>query len=155
LSISREGAVDSSVLQFAAWSFDFVKALGVFVGVLVVAALLLHLAVRQRQQALGFAFLRRMGLDHRRHWYALVVEVGSMTLGVVALGTGLALACVRIVSPHVDPLPTLPPHPLMVVPWWALGVVGMIGGAVVLLGSAAAQAIGARVDVAEVLRDGT
>lgn len=155
LSISREGAVDSSVLQFAAWSFDFVKALGMFVGGLVMAALLLHLAVRQRQQALGFAFLRRMGLGHRRHWYALVVEVGSMTVGVVVLGTGLALACVRIVSPHVDPLPLLPPHPLMVVPWWALAVVGLIGGAVVLFGSAAAQAIGARVDVAEVLRDGT
>lgn len=155
LSISRQDAVDSSVLKFAAWSFDFVKALGVFVGGLVVAALMLHLAVRQRQQALGFAFLRRMGFTHRRHWWALVAEVGSMMVGVVLLGTSLALACVRIVSPHVDPLPTLPPHPLMVVPWWALGAVVAIGVTVVLLGSAAAQAIGARVDVAEVLRDGT
>ncbi|HNJ98541.1 MAG TPA: hypothetical protein PLV13_10465, partial [Ilumatobacteraceae bacterium] len=109
----------------------------------------------QRQQALGFAFLRRMGFTHRRHWWALVAEVGSMMVGVVLLGTSLALACVRIVSPHVDPLPTLPPHPLMVVPWWALGAVVAIGVTVVLLGSAAAQAIGARVDVAEVLRDGT
>lgn len=155
LSISRQDAVDSSVLQFAAWSFDFVKALGVFVGGLVVAALLLHLAVRQRQQAFGFAFLRRMGFTHRRHWWALVAEVGSMMVGVVLLGTGLALLCVRIVSPHVDPLPTLPPDPLMVVPWWALGGVAAIGVLVVLLGSAAAQMIGSRVDVAEVLRDGT
>jgi len=55
----------------------------------------------------------------------------------------------------VDPLPTLPPDPLMVVPWWALGGVAAIGVLVVLLGSAAAQMIGSRVDVAELLRDGT
>lgn len=90
LAISRQGAVDSSVLQFAAWSFDFVKALGVFVGGLVVAALVLHLSARQRQQALGFAFLRRMGFTRRRHWSALVAEVGAMMLGVVLLGTALA-----------------------------------------------------------------
>jgi putative ABC transport system permease protein len=155
LSISRQDAVDSSVLQFAAWSFDFVKALGVFVGCLVVAALLLHLSARQRQQALGFAFLRRMGFSHRRHWAALVVEVGAMMLGVVVLGTALALACVRIVSPHVDPLPVLPPSPLMVVPWFALAVVWCVGLAVVFAGTAIAQVVGGRVDVAEVLRDGS
>ena len=155
LAISRQGAVDSSVLQFAAWSFDFVKALGVFVGGLVVAALLLHLSARQRQQALGFAFLRRMGFSRRRHWAALVAEVGAMMGGVVVLGTALALACVKIVSPHVDPLPIVPPTPLMVVPWLALAVVWGIGLAVVLLGTAFAQLIGGRVDVAEVLRDGS
>lgn len=155
LGISRQDAVDSSVLKFAAWSFDFVKALGVFVGALVTAALVLHLAVRQRQQALGFAFLRRMGLSHRRHWWALVFEVGAMMLTIFLLGSALALLCVRIVSPHVDPLPILLPTPLMVVPWGAIAVTGLIAAAVVFVGSAAAQWSGARVDVAEVLRDGT
>lgn len=155
LAISRQAAVDSSVLQFAAWSFDFVKALGVFVGGLVVAALLLHLSVRQRQQALGFAFLRRMGFTRRRHWAALVAEVGAMMLGVVLLGTALALACVKIVSPHVDPLPALPPTPLMVVPWPALVVIWGVGLAVVVGGTAFAQLVGGRVNVAEVLRDGS
>ena len=155
LGISRDDAVDSSVLRFATWSFDFVRALGVFVGLLAFAALMLHLAARQRQQALGYAFLRRMGVSRRRHWWALILEVGGLMAIVVSLGAGLALACVRMVSPNVDPLPIRPPDPLMVVPWSALVAVGVMGVVVTLLGSAVAQAFGARVDVAEVLRDGT
>ncbi len=155
LGISRDDAVDSSVLRFATWSFDFVRALGVFVGLLAIAALILHLAARQRQQALGYAFLRRMGISRRRHWWALVLEVGGLMAIVVSLGTGLALLCVRLVTSNVDPLPVLPPDPLMVVPWPALAAVGTLGVVVTLLGSAVAQVIGARVDVAEVLRDGT
>lgn len=61
----------------------------------------------------------------------------------------------RIVSPHVDPLPVTPPTPLMVVPWIALAVIWGVGVAVVLLGTAFAQLVGGRVDVAEVLRDGS
>ncbi|MDP2290056.1 MAG: hypothetical protein Q8M22_02640 [Actinomycetota bacterium] len=155
VGISRQDAVDSSVLQFASWSFDFVKALGVFVGALVAAALLLHLAARQRQQALGFAFLRRMGLSARRHWWALVFEMGGLLLAIFVLGAALALVCVRIISPNVDPLPIVPPSPVIVVPWGALGVAVCVGAAVAFVGSALAQWLGARVDVAEVLRDGT
>lgn len=155
LAISRQSSVDSSVLQFAGWSFDFVKALGVFVGALVVVAALLYLAARQRQQALGFAFLRRMGFTTRRHWWALVIELAGLLSAVFVLGSVLAVVCVRIVSPNVDPLPSLPPSPLMVVPWSALAISVAIGGAVVLAGTALAQFLGARVDVAEVLRDGT
>jgi putative ABC transport system permease protein len=155
LGISRSDAVDSSVLAYAGWAFDFVRALGIFVGILVAAALLLHLAVRQRQQALGFAFLRRMGFGHRRHWWALLFEVGGLLLTVFALGGALALLCVHIVSPNVDPLPRLPPGPLIAVPWWSLAMAGSIGIALVVVGSSVAQALGARVDVAEVLRDGT
>ncbi len=155
VGISRQDAVDSSVLQFASWSFDFVKALGVFVGALVAAALLLHLAARQRQQALSFAFLRRMGLSARRHWWALVFEMGGLLLAIFVLGSALAIVCVRIISPNVDPLPIVPPSPVIVVPWGALGVAVGVGAAVALVGSAFAQWLGARVDVAEVLRDGT
>lgn len=155
VGISRQDAVDSSVLQFAGWSFDFVKALGVFVGALVAAALLLHLAARQRQQALSFAFLRRMGLRARRHWWALVFEMGGLLLAIFVLGSALAIVCVRIISPNVDPLPIVPPSPVIVVPWGALAVAVGIGAAVAFVGSALAQWLGARVDVAEVLRDGT
>ena len=155
LGISRHDAVDSSVLRFAAWSFDFVRALGVFVGLLVVVALLLYLSARQRQQALGFAFLRRMGFTHRRHWWALVLEVGGLMLMVLGLGTGLALFSARLVSPNVDPLPLLAPQPLTVVPWLGMAGAAVLGAVVALLGSAAAQGLGSRVDVAEVLRDGT
>ncbi len=155
LGLNRQQAVDGSVLQFATWSFDFVRALGVFVGLLVVAALVLHLAARQRQHALEFAFLRRMGFGPRRHWWALVLETAGLAAVMVVLGVSLALLCARIVSPYVDPLPSLLPDPLTVVPWTALGGVFLIAVAVVLGGTAAAQAAGARVDVAEVLRDGT
>jgi hypothetical protein len=155
LGLNRQQAVDGSVLQFATWSFDFVRALGVFVGLLVVAALVLHLAARQRQHALEFAFLRRMGFGPKRHWWSLVLETAGLAAVMVVLGVSLALLCAGIVSPYVDPLPALLPDPLTVVPWTALGGVFLIAIAVVLGGTAIAQASGSRVDVAEVLRDGT
>ena len=55
----------------------------------------------------------------------------------------------------MPPLPAIPPSPLMVVPWAAIAVAAAIAGAVVFVGSAIAQWLGSRVDVAEVLRDGT
>jgi hypothetical protein len=155
LGLNRQQAVDASVLQFASWSFDFVRALGVFVGMLVVASLVLHLAVRQRQHALEFAFLRRMGFGATRHWSALVLETAGLAAVMVVLGVTLALFCARLVSPYVDPMPTLLPDPLSVVPWASLVGVFIIAVAVVLGGTAVAQAAGSRVDVAEALRDGT
>jgi hypothetical protein len=155
LGLNRQQAIDGSVLQFATWSFDFVRALGVFVGMLVIAALVLQLSARQRQHALAFAFLRRMGFTARRHWWALVLETAGLASVMVVLGVTLAVVCARIVSPFVDPLPTLLPDPLSVVPWPSIVAVFVLAVAVVVGGTAVAQAAGARVDVSEVLRDGT
>ena len=155
LGLNRQQAIDGSVLQFATWSFDFVRALGVFVGLLVVAALVLHLSARQRQHALEFAFLRRMGFSARRHWGALVLETAGLASVMVVLGVSSALFSARIISPYVDPLPSLLPDPLSVVPWQSVVGVFAIALPVVLGGTAAAQAAGSRVDVSEVLRDGT
>jgi ABC-type lipoprotein release transport system permease subunit len=96
-----------------------------------------------------------MGFGPKRHWWALVLETAGLAAVMVVLGVSLALLCAGIVSPYVDPLPALLPDPLTVVPWTALGGVFLIAIAVVLGGTAIAQASGSRVDVAEVLRDGT
>jgi hypothetical protein len=91
----------------------------------------------------------------RRHWWSLVLETAGLAGVMVALGVSLALFSARIISPYVDPLPTLLPDPLSVVPWPAVVAVLLLSAVVVLGGTAVAQTAGARVDVAEVLRDGT
>jgi hypothetical protein len=153
--VERKTAVDNSVLRFAAWSFDFVRALGVFVGMLVAIALTLHLAARQRQQALAFAFLRRMGMRALTHWRALVFEMAAVASAIFIVGVTLAVFSARMVTPYVDPLPTLLPDPLTVVPWFGIAGAFALIALVVIGGTALAQAAAARVDVSEVLRDGT
>ena len=48
-----------------------------------------------------------------------------------------------------------PRHPTLPPAWIALAVIWGVGVAVVLLGPAFAQLVGGRVDVAEVLREGS
>ena len=145
--------VNSSTLLFASWSFEFVRALGVFVGLQVVIALLLQIASRQRKQALAFGFLERMGLSSRRHWRALALEIGTYGAAMLAAGTALAMLAIRVVGLRLDPLPSAPPDPILVVPWFALAAIVLVGAVTTLAGTYAAQRLGRRLNVAEALRD--
>lgn len=151
--ITATDAVDSSTLLFAAWAFEFVRALGAFVGLQVVIALLLQIASRQRKQALGFGFLQRMGLHARTHWRALALEVAAYAAAMLVAGIALALAAIRIVGPRLDPLPTSPPQPLLVLPRIGILAAVVVAAMTVLGGTLAAQSIGRRINLAAALRD--
>lgn len=154
LAISADNVIDVSELLFASWTFVFVRALGVFVGLLVIVALLLQLVARQRQQALGFGVLRRFGLSSARHRLALALELLALAAAMCVVGVAGALLVSRLVVPRLDPMKVIPPPPLVVVPSAAIFLLMVAMASSAALGSTVAQATGERMNLAEALRDG-
>src|SRR5262249_5009047 len=91
------------------WLYGYLLAMGVVTGLMVLAALVLYRAARQRGRVVSYALARRMGLRRGQHRRSLVYEIAGMLLIGSILGTGFAALGARLVSAKLDPLPNLPP----------------------------------------------
>lgn len=103
-------------------TFALVNALGAVAAVLVLVTMLAYVRARQRSQFVAYALSTRMGTTHRDHRRALTLELGSMIGIGLAAGTALAFLAGAVTVPMLDPLPSIPPGPLFVVPLRAIGV---------------------------------
>ena len=110
---TTEGVLDQTSFLTVAWTFGFMQALGVLVGLITVGGLLLYLDTRQRSRRVSYAFLRRMGLTRRAHRRSIIAEVGVVLVGGTVLGAALACAAAALVYLDVDPVPKLLPAPLL------------------------------------------
>jgi putative ABC transport system permease protein len=97
-------------------TFAVLDALGLATGVLVIAALLMYLQARQRSQVVAYGLSTRMGIAPVGHRASLLLETGSMLVIAFVLGVGLGLAAAAILVGRLDPLPVVPPDPLLVLP---------------------------------------
>ncbi|MGH9104007.1 MAG: hypothetical protein ACRDYD_13655 [Acidimicrobiales bacterium] len=150
--ISAAGALDLTSFAAVAWTFAYLQALGVLVGVIAVGGLLLYLEARQRSRALAYGLARRMGLSRTGHMASLACELGSLVgLGAVA-GGALGWAAVELVDRHLNPLPSLPPVPLVEVPGTVLEVAAAVTVAVAALATAWAQHLSDRARPSALLR---
>jgi putative ABC transport system permease protein len=149
---TTEGVLDQTSFLTVAWTFGFMQALGVLVGLITVGGLLLYLDTRQRSRRVSYAFLRRMGLTRRAHRRSIVAEVGVVLVGGTLLGAMLASAAAALVYLDVDPVPKLLPSPLLRFPSNLLLGVVVASVAVSWFGGRLAQLSADRGDVAEVLR---
>ena len=83
---------------------------------------------------------------------SLVLELGTVLIGALVVGAVVGAVATRLVAPRLDPLPTIPPHSLIVLPF--------VGIAIGLLATVIASVVGAlladrsarRVPLGEVLR---
>ncbi len=151
--MTAANVVNSSELLFASWTFLFVRSLGVFVAALVIVAIAMQLAARQRKQAVGFGMLRRMGVSTRTHLTALALEILCLATAMFAVGAIAAGVAGRSVAPRIDPLPIIPPGPIAVTPVTALAAIGLLAALAALVGASVAQRVGGRVNLATALRD--
>jgi putative ABC transport system permease protein len=101
-------------------TFAVLDALGLATGVLVVAALLMYLQARQRSQIVAYGLSTRMGMTPASHRRSVALETGSMLVASFVLGVGLGLAAAAVLVGRLDPLPVVPPDPLLVVPMVAI-----------------------------------
>jgi putative ABC transport system permease protein len=108
-------------------TFAVLDALALATGVLVIAALLMYLQARQRSQIVAYGLSIRMGMGPGSHRRSLALEVGSMLGGAFVLGVGLGLAASVLLVGRLDPLPVVPPDPLLV--WPVPAIVVALGGA--------------------------
>jgi putative ABC transport system permease protein len=152
-AMTTSNVVNSSELLFASWTFVFVRALGAFVAGLVVVAIAMQLAARQRKQALGFGMLRRMGVSAMSHLIALALEILCLATAMYVVGAAAAGVAGRSVAPRIDPLPIIPPGPIAVTPITALAALGLATAVTAFVGASVAQRMGGRINLATALRD--
>jgi putative ABC transport system permease protein len=134
------------------WTFGYLSALAVFVGVIAVGGLLLYLEARSRTRVSGYVMARRLGLTRGAHLRSLLVELAGVAGVGLLLGGALAAGAVAVVYRRLDVDPIRPPTPLLDVPWSALAVSGVVVLVVAGLAGVYAQRAADRADPATVLR---
>lgn len=104
------------------WAFDYLQTIATLTGLIAITALLLYLAVRQRQRFASYHLSRRMGLSAGSHVRALAAEVAMVLGGAWVAGVGLGLLCVLVAYRLLELNPTFPPPPAFGIPVALLGV---------------------------------
>lgn len=135
------------------WTFGYLSALAVFVGVIALGGLLLYLEARSRTRVSGYVMARRLGLTRRAHLASLVAELGGVAVVGVVLGGVLAAGAVATVYRRLDVDLVRPPTPLLDVPWTALAATVVVTLVVAGLAALYAQRAADRADPATVLRE--
>ncbi|SNS29313.1 putative ABC transport system permease protein [Geodermatophilus pulveris] len=135
------------------WTFGYLSALAVLVGVVAAGGLLLHVEGRTRLGVVGHVMARRMGLSRGTHLRSLVAELVGVAAAGTALGALLAAAAVAVVYRRLDVDLLRAPTPLLEVPWAAAAATA--GAALLVAGLAAlyARAAADRAHPAAVLRE--
>lgn len=133
-------------------TFTVLNVLGLAAGALVVAAMLMYLQARQRAQVVAFGLSRRMGLTPGGHRRALFLELAALLLPSYALAVIVALVTVIVMSASLDPLPAIPPQPLLRVPAIPIVVVVLVLAAAARIGAWYATRRAEATHLGEVLR---
>ncbi|HCO03475.1 MAG TPA: hypothetical protein DIT48_08980 [Actinobacteria bacterium] len=134
------------------WTFQFLQALGVLTGLVVLVGLLLYLQARQRAREVAYALSKRMGLTPGAHRASVMAELAGMLLTALVLGVVLAVVASFLIYARLDPLPNLPPTPLLRMPFVLFGATLLALAAVALIAASWVQRRADRVNVAEVMR---
>jgi putative ABC transport system permease protein len=135
------------------WTFGYLSALAVFVGVIAVGGLLLYLEARSRTRVSGYVMARRLGLSRGAHLRSLVVELSGVAVAGLVLGGLLAAAAVSVVYRRLDVDLGRAPTPLLDVPGTAVVLTAVIALVVAALAAVYAQRAADRADPATVLRE--
>lgn len=135
LALSAAEVRDIPAFSATIGTFTLVNALGTVAAVLVLVSMLAYVRARQRSQFVAYALSTRMGATHRDHHRALALELGSMIGIGFAVGTTLAVLTAAVTIPMLDPLPSIPPGPLFVIPLRAIVVTATAVGVVAWVGA--------------------
>jgi putative ABC transport system permease protein len=135
------------------WTFGYLSALAVFVGVIAVGGLLLYLEARSRTRLSGYVMGRRLGLGKGAHLRSLLAELGGVAVAGLLLGAVLAAAAVAVVYRRLDVDLLRPPTPLLDVPWLAVLLTAVVTVLVAVAAAGYAQRAADRADPATVLRE--
>ena len=133
-------------------TYGFFDWIGIAAAVLALAAVLLYLQARQREQLIASALARRMGLGRAGDAAALALEAAVITATALCVGVLAAGLTARALVTHVDPLAQWSPSLALVIPWSQLIVTLVAATAVAALLGAAASLVAGRGDVARELR---
>jgi putative ABC transport system permease protein len=146
------GSYGDSQYEPITYTFQYLIALDVFAGLVVVAGLLLYVEARTPQYQRGYVLLRRLGFRRRSHLAALFLETALPMAAGLAIGLILAAVATWTGRGDLDLAATSPPGPLIAVPTGVLAAVFAAAVGISLVSCAFAQFRVVRADPAEVLR---
>lgn len=119
------------------WTFGYLQALAVLIGLIAVAGLFLYLSARQRATLVSYVLLRRLGLSRRAHLGSLAGELAGVLSGAWLAGAACAVGFAAAVRGLLDVNQLYLPGGLLRIP---VGL--LLLGVLVLLAVAAAGALG-------------
>jgi putative ABC transport system permease protein len=136
------------------WTFDFVEIMAVLAALIVVAGVLLYGDARQRARNLSYALARRMGLSRRSHFVAAFLELFVLLSLGLAVGAMAAIVASALVYGGIDPVPTTPPAPRLILAFDVVAAAGLATLLVSAMGAILSQRIADGADTSELLRHG-
>ena len=98
------------------------------------------------------ALSTRMGLEPGTMRRSLVLELMIVLFAALAVGATTGLIGAAVVIPYLDPLPTIPPGPIDVVPWIEVAAAAVGLGIAASVGGFLAGRVDRDVPLGEVLR---
>ncbi|MGW4484979.1 ABC transporter permease [Amycolatopsis sp. NPDC004368] len=143
----------NGVYAAIAYTFQFLTAISVLAGTIVLVGLLLYLNSRARARRSAYLLLRRMDIGPRAHWRALLYEVGGLLATGFAAGLGFAVIAVAVTSTGYDLDPAAAPGTLISTPWSLTASLAAATLLAAVLATLAAQRAVSRARPSEVLRD--
>jgi hypothetical protein len=152
LTITAAEVSNIPFIKAAIDTFLVLDVLGVVALILVLVVAIVYLQSRQRSRIVSTALSTRMGLSPGTMRRSLVLELSVLLFGALAVGATTGLVGAAIVTPYLDPLPTIPPDPISVVPWIAVAIAAIGLGVGAFAGGGLASRAARDVRLGEVLR---
>lgn len=134
------------------WTFGLLQAFGILAGLITLLGVLLYLQARQQAREVSYALARRMGLQRGTHRLSVLVELLAMLLTAFVLGALFSTVAAALVHTRLDPIPALPPGPMLAVPQLLFGATALGIILVCALGASLVQRRADNARVAEVMR---
>jgi putative ABC transport system permease protein len=151
-TLTADEVKDIPFIAAAIDTFAMLNMLGLAAAILVIGVLIVYLQARQRARTVSNVLSLRMGMRENQAIRALVLELAAMLVIAFVLGAALGVVAGRLVAPLLDPLQTIPPAPLFLLPSaslaWTLAGIAVVA----LVGGWAVHRRAAAVDLGEVLR---
>jgi putative ABC transport system permease protein len=107
-------------------TFAVLNLLGLAAGLLVVAGVLVYLQARRRSQLVSYGLSLRMGMTNAAHRRSLVIELMTILGSSYVIGVAAGITVSSLMVPLLDPLATIHPAPLFVVPATGLLVTTLV-----------------------------
>jgi putative ABC transport system permease protein len=152
LVITADEVQDIPFIDAVVQTFLVLQVLGFSAVVLLLVVGVVYLHARQRSRAVATTLSDRMGMPRSTMRTASILELGALLLVSLLVGTVTGAVATGVIVPSIDPLPTIPPDPLLAFPFAAIVTTGLILAVAAFLGGTAADRGARHVSTAEVMR---
>ena len=152
LLLTAEAVQDIPFIEAAVQTFLVLQVLGLSAVALLVVVAVVYLSAKQRGRAVATSLSDRMGMRRATMRTASIVELGVL-LGVsLFVGAMAGVVSVKLIVPSLDPLPSIPPGPLIVLPVTSLAITAACFALAALVGGTVTDRGARRDSTAEVMR---